>query len=105
MRNTKWNIKNIPKDKDIKINNIPVDKDILKILFSRGIKSPREIRDFLNPKLENLQNPDKLYDMEKAVKIIRNAIQKNENIWIYGDYDVDGITSTAVLYFTEGTGC
>jgi len=100
MRNTKWNIKNIPKDKDIKINNIPVDKDILKILFSRGIKSPREIRDFLNPKLENLQNPDKLYDMEKAVKIIKNAIQKNKNIWIYGDYDVDGITSTAVLYLS-----
>lgn len=98
MRNTKWNIKNIPKDKDIKINNIPVDKDILKILFSRGIKSPGEIRDFLNPKLENLQNPNKLYDVEKAVKIIREAIQKNINIWIYGDYDVDGITSTAVLY-------
>ena len=98
MRNTKWNIKNIPKDKDIKINNIPVDKDILKILFSRGIKSPREIRDFLNPKLENLQNPNKLYDVEKAVKIIREAIRKNINIWIYGDYDVDGITSTAVLY-------
>lgn len=98
MRNTKWNIKNIPKDKDIKINNIPVDKDILKILFSRGIKSPGEIRDFLNPKLENLQNPNKLYDVEKAVKIIREAIRKNINIWIYGDYDVDGITSTAILY-------
>lgn len=98
MRNTKWNIKNIPKDKDIKINNIPVDKDILKILFSRGIKSPGEIRDFLNPKLENLQNPNKLYDVEKAVKIIKEAIRKNINIWIYGDYDVDGITSTAVLY-------
>ena len=98
MRNTKWNIKNIPKDKDIKINNIPVDKDILKILFSRGIKSPGEIRDFLNPKLENLQNPNKLYDVEKSVKIIREAIRKNINIWIYGDYDVDGLTSTAVLY-------
>ena len=98
MRNTKWNIKNIPKDKDIKINNIPVDKDILKILFSREIKSPGEIRNFLNPKLENLQNPNKLYDVEKAVKIIREAIRKNINIWIYGDYDVDGITSTAVLY-------
>ena len=98
MRNTKWNIKNIPKDKDIKINNIPVDKDILKILFSRGIKSPGEIRDFLNPKLENLQNPNKLYDVEKSVKIIRETIRKNKNIWIYGDYDVDGITSTAVLY-------
>ena len=100
MRNTKWNIKNIPKDKDIKINNIPVDKDILKILFSRGIKSPGEIRDFLNPKLENLQNPNKLYDVEKAIKIIREAIRKNINIWIYGDYDVDGITSTAVLYLS-----
>lgn len=100
MRNTKWNIKNIPKDKDIKINNIPVDKDILKILFSREIKSPGEIRDFLNPKLENLQNPNKLYDVEKSVKIIREAIRKNKNIWIYGDYDVDGITSTAVLYLT-----
>ena len=100
MRNTKWNIKNIPKDKDIKINNIPVDKDILKILFSREIKSPGEIRNFLNPKLENLQNPNKLYDVEKAVKIIREAIRKNINIWIYGDYDVDGITSTAVLYLT-----
>jgi len=70
----------------------------LKILFSRGIKSPGEIRDFLNPKLENLQNPNKLYDVEKSVKIIREAIRKNKNIWIYGDYDVDGITSTAVLY-------
>ena len=72
----------------------------MKILFSRGIKSPGEIRDFLNPKLENLQNPNKLYDVEKSVKIIREAIRKNKNIWIYGDYDVDGITSTAVLYLT-----
>lgn len=38
--------------------------------------------------------------MEKTVKIVKNAIQKNKNIWIYGDYDVDGITSTAVLYLS-----
>ncbi|MDO5088286.1 MAG: hypothetical protein Q4D53_00730 [Leptotrichiaceae bacterium] len=67
MRNTKWIIKNTLKDKDIKINNISVDKDILKILFSRGIKSDRDIKRFLNPKLENIRNPYGLSDMEKAV--------------------------------------
>lgn len=98
MRNTKWNIKKLPKNKDIRIDNIPVDQDILKILFSRGIKSVRDIKDFLNPRLENLQNPYRLFHMEKAVEIIEKAIDSNKNIWIYGDYDVDGITSTAVLY-------
>ena len=62
MRNTKWIIKNTPKDKDIKINDIPVDKDILKILSSRGIKSAKDIKNFLNPKLENIQSPYGLYD-------------------------------------------
>ena len=100
MRNTKWNIKNIPKDKDIKINNLSVDKDILKILFSRGIKSKKEIKGFLNPQLEDLQDPYKLFHMEKAVKEVVKAIKENRNIWIYGDYDVDGITATAVLYLT-----
>lgn len=100
MRNTKWNIKNLSKNKDIKINNIPVDNDILKILFSRGIKSEKEIKRFLNPQLDNLQDPHGLFDMEKAVEKIVTAIQNNLNIWIYGDYDVDGITSTSVLYLS-----
>ncbi len=98
MRNTKWIIKNTPKDKDIKINDIPVDKDILKILSSRGIKSAKDIKNFLNPKLENIQSPYGLYDLEKAVREIEKAIKEKKNIWIYGDYDVDGITSTSVLY-------
>ena len=98
MRNTKWIIKNTPKDKDIKINDIPVDKDILKILSSRGIKSSKDIKNFLNPKLENIQSPYGLYDLEKAVREIEKAIKEKKNIWIYGDYDVDGITSTSVLY-------
>lgn len=98
MRNTKWVTKNVPKDKDIKINDIPVDKDILKILSSRGIKSAKDIKNFLNPKLENIQSPYGLYDMEKTVKAIEKAVNKQKNIWIYGDYDVDGITSTSILY-------
>lgn len=98
MRNTKWVIKNTPRDKDIEINNIPIDKDVLKILYSRGIKTKSDIKKFLNPTLENIRDPYGLEDMEKAVTIICNAIEENKNIWIYGDYDVDGITSTSILY-------
>ncbi|RRD38457.1 single-stranded-DNA-specific exonuclease RecJ [Leptotrichia sp. OH3620_COT-345] len=98
MRNTKWVIKNTLKEKDIKINDISVDKDILKILFSRGIKSDKDIKRFLNPKLDNIRNPYDLCDMEKTVTEIEKAIKEKKNIWIYGDYDVDGITSTSILY-------
>ena len=41
MRNTKWNLKPIPRDKDIKIGDIPIDNDVLKILYSRGIKTKK----------------------------------------------------------------
>lgn len=98
MRKTRWNIKEVPKDKDIKLKDFFIDKDILKILYSRGIKTEQEIREFLNPKLENIRNPYDLKDMDKTVQIIEKAIKENKNIWIYGDYDVDGITSTSILY-------
>ena len=100
MRNTKWNLKPIPRDKDIKIGDIPIDNDVLKILYSRGIKTKKEIYNFLNPKLDNLGNPYDLQDMENAIKIITEAVKENKNIWIYGDYDVDGITSTSILYLS-----
>ena len=75
-----------------------IDNDILKILYSRGITTEKEVREFLNPKLENIQNPYGLQDMEKTVLEIEKAIKEQKNIWIYGDYDVDGITSTSTLY-------
>ena len=98
MRNTEWNIKTVPNEKDIKAIDLSVDSDILKILYSRGIRTKKAIRDFLNPKLENIRNPYGLYDMEKSVNIILKAIKEKKSIWIYGDYDVDGITSTSILY-------
>lgn len=100
MRNTKWEIRPIPRDRDIKIENVPIDNDVLKILYSRGIKTKKEIYKFLNSKLDNLGNPYDLEDMEKTIKIITEAIKENKNIWIYGDYDVDGITSTSILYLS-----
>lgn len=98
MRNTKWSLKNIPSNKGLVGKNLNVDEDILKILYSRGIKDEEKIKNFLNPQLENIQDPYGLFDMEKTVVEIEKAIEENKNIWIYGDYDVDGITSTSILY-------
>ena len=75
-----------------------IDNDILKILYSRGITTEKEVIEFLNPKMENIQNPYGLQDMEKTVLEIERAIEEQKNIWIFGDYDVDGITSTSILY-------
>lgn len=93
---TKWLIKNIKP----KIDNfaLPIDQDILRILASRGITNKKDIIKFLNPKIEDMDNPTNLVDMLKSIERLKIAIQNNENIWIYGDYDVDGITSTSILY-------
>ena len=99
-----YKVKNLKKTKNKKKNfeninlNSLIDNDILKILYSRGITTEKEVREFLNPKLENIQNPYGLQDMEKTVLEIEKAIKEQKNIWIYGDYDVDGITSTSILY-------
>ena len=100
MKNTKWNFKNININ-DNKLSNatgIYLDKDILSILHSRNIRTKDEIVKFLNPSLSNVEEPATLKDLDKAVEIISKAMEKNKNIWIYGDYDVDGITSTSLLY-------
>lgn len=57
-----------------------------------------KVENYLNPKLKNsLEDPFHLYDMDKAIDIIYNAIIQKKNICIYGDYDVDGATSTALM--------
>lgn len=70
---------------------------LAKILVNRGITDEEEIEIFLNPKRNNFHNPFLLNDMEKAVDRIIKAIETKEKTIIYGDYDVDGITSITVL--------
>ncbi len=67
------------------------------LLENRGFFSASQKQDFLTAKTQSLHDPYLLKDMEKAVKRIRSALQKDERIIIYGDYDVDGISGTAVL--------
>ena len=94
MKNTKWIYKS--KKNILKIDNI--NTEILQILNNRDICSQDEILNFLNPSLNNLRDPFTLEDMAKAVTRILLAIENKEHIWIYGDYDVDGITSTSLSY-------
>ena len=67
------------------------------LLASRNITTPEEAEIFLSPKLSNLHSPFLLKDMEKAVERICEAIRLQEEIVLYGDYDVDGITGTSLL--------
>ena len=69
-----------------------------RLLVSRGISSADEARIFLSPRIEGLHNPFLLPDMSLAVKRIRSAFDKKDKILVYGDSDVDGITSVAVLF-------
>lgn len=68
------------------------------ILYNRGIREDEEITRFLSKDLGVMHDPYLLKDMEKAVGRIRQARDNHEKITIYGDYDVDGITSIAILY-------
>ena len=69
-----------------------------KLLAERGISSQLEKEIYLDSALEHLSDPFKLPEMDRAVKRIRSAVENREKILVYGDYDVDGMTSTAVLY-------
>ena len=83
--------------------NFSLDEMTSKLLSIRNIKK-EEINSFLNPSIKNfLPNPSNLIDMEKSTLRTVNAISNNEKIGIFGDYDVDGATSTALLgnYFNE----
>lgn len=101
MRDTKWqSVEKTGKNAEYeKLKKSGMDSDVLDLLFSRGIDDEEKIEKFLNPSLEDIGNPLGFADMEKTALEIEKAIKEQKNIWIYGDYDVDGITSTAVLCF------
>ncbi|MEQ9207439.1 MAG: single-stranded-DNA-specific exonuclease RecJ [Phycisphaerales bacterium] len=69
-----------------------------RVMASRGLTDPQDSRDFLQPTLSGLHNPSLIPDLDKAAQRILEAIQNNEPIVIFGDYDVDGITASAILY-------
>ncbi|WP_297690665.1 single-stranded-DNA-specific exonuclease RecJ [uncultured Eudoraea sp.] len=95
----RWTLK--PKHDDDQIMALAkilnVNRLIAQLLLQRGITSYEEAKKFFRPQLSDLHDPFLMKDMELAVKRIENAIQTNENILVYGEYDVDVTTAVALL--------
>ena len=83
---------------DLKEYNI--SENIAKILDSRGINKIEEVKKFFSDDYEEGYDPFLMHDMKRAVERINNAIENEEKILVYGDYDADGITSTVLLVET-----
>jgi len=77
---------------------LQVPEVIAGILLRKGISTPAEAEAFFNPSPECLNDPFTLRDMDKATDRIINAIMQRQRILIFGDYDVDGVTSVALIY-------
>ena len=75
-----------------------VNMVIARLLVQRGIKTFGEAKSFFRPRLSDLHDPFLMKDMEKAVARIEMAIKNKEKVIVYGDYDVDGTTSVAMMY-------
>ena len=96
--NKKWQIYQIDEAKVEEIaKNYNINKLLATILVNRDIIEQEQIKKFLEPKRNDFYDPYQMPDMEIAVERIMKAIDNEEKIIIYGDYDVDGITSVTVL--------
>ena len=99
----KWVLKSADSDKhNFEISKIAkelrINPIIAKLLYSRGYTDTAAVKAFLYMEKELLCNPFDMKDMDKGVERIRLAIKRKEKITIYGDYDVDGVTSVCALY-------
>lgn len=72
-------------------------KRLIELLLDRGIDTPEKVERYLHPQKSDLHDPMRMQDMDKAVAVVRDALEKKEEIVVFGDYDVDGVTATAIL--------
>lgn len=95
----RWTLKAKPKKEDVKSLSkaLGVGNLVSQLLLQRGVSNYDEAKKFFRPQLSDIHDPYLMKDMDKAVDRIEKAIEDNENILIYGDYDVDGTTSVALV--------
>ena len=95
----RWTLK--PKPDTDKVKQLQellqVDETIASLLVQRGIDTYENAKTFFRPSLEDLHDPFLMKDMDKAVSRIETALLQNENILVYGDYDVDGTTAVSLM--------
>jgi single-stranded-DNA-specific exonuclease len=95
----RWTLKPKPSEDKVKhlAQALNVEDFVATLLIQRGIETFEDARDFFRPKLEHLHDPFLMKDMDKAVARIELAIENQENILVFGDYDVDGTTAVSLV--------
>lgn len=93
-----WVIKNKKADFELIMKECGVSEVLSRCLVNKGLVLPEDVNTFLHPKLEGLHNPLLLKDMQKACNLLLERIKAGKKIRIIGDYDVDGVVATYVLY-------
>lgn len=98
MVNTIWLAKEIDNESANKLSHqLKISPLLARLLIARGVSDATQASLFLNPSLKNLTEPSSFKDMDKAIRRIAVAIVNRERIGIFGDYDVDGVCSSAIL--------
>lgn len=99
MNKKRWILKNQDKETiEYLSRELSLNPLVVNVMMNRGLKSKEEMNAFIRPDICRFHDPYLLKDMDKAVRRIRKAIEQKETVAVYGDYDVDGITSVSVLY-------
>jgi single-stranded-DNA-specific exonuclease len=96
----RWIYKEIPDSHQIEqlSKSININSHLSTILLQRGISDFESAKKFFRPSLDQLHDPFLMKDMHQAVERLKKAINENEKILVYGDYDVDGTTSVSLVY-------
>lgn len=95
----RWTLKPKPSEEKIKhlAQALNVEDFVATLLIQRGIETFDDAKNFFRPSLEHLHDPYLMKDMDKAVARIEQAIENQENILVFGDYDVDGTTAVSLV--------
>src|SRR5665811_374415 len=95
-----WNLKKQGDQNEVKHLSVALNVNmvIARLLVQRGITTFDDAKSFFRPRLSDLHDPFLMKDMDKAVARLEQAIANKEKVIVYGDYDVDGTTSVALMY-------
>ncbi len=96
----RWVLKPTPDPETVSslANSLAISETLASVLCQRGVCTYEEAKHYFRPALEDLHDPFLIRDMDKAIDRINTAIHNAEKVLIYGDYDVDGTTSVALVY-------